>query len=167
MSYIGNAPSEKLVTAGDLDPAFILPVASGGTGQTTGTVAFLGTVQSFTAVQTPKYSGAATVSTTSDFVFNPSTHGQTALVTLTNAVTVTLRVSAGTIVAGTHYSLILKAGDTSARTFAYNTSEVKVAGGSALPITSGAIVSGAWDVLHLIGIDTNSVAVVGSAASVR
>ena len=122
-------------------------------------------VQTFTAVQTPKV-GTASVSSTSDFTYNPSTHGQTCTVTVTTTCAITLRVSAGTIVAGTHYSLILKAGDTSVRTYAHNTAEVK-APTAALPITSGTITNNAWDVLHLIGVDTNTVAVVGSAADVR
>ena len=45
MSYIGNSPTDKLVTSADLDPAFFLPASKGGsltpiavTGNGTGTV---------------------------------------------------------------------------------------------------------------------------------
>lgn len=120
--------------------------------------------QVFTAVQTPK-TGTASVSTTSDFVYNPSTHGQVCTITLTNAITVTIRVSAGTIVAGTHYTLRFKAGDTSARTFAFNTTEVN-APAQALPIILGSTVTNARDVFHLVGVDSNTVEIVGSAANV-
>lgn len=119
---------------------------------------------SFTAVQTPA-TGTASVSTTSTFTYDPSTHGQVCTVTLTNAITVTLGASAGKFVAGAHYTLILKAGDTSARTFAKGATFL--ASGGSLPITSGSVTSGAWDVLHLVGVDANTVAVVGSVSDVR
>lgn len=126
--------------------------------------AYTDVVQSWTAAQRPA-TGTASVSTTSDFNYSPATHGQVCTVTLTNAITVTLKVSAGTVVAGTHYTLILKAGDTSARSFAKGSTFL--APGGNLPITSGATTTNAWDVLHLVGVDTNTVAVVGSSADVR
>ena len=110
-------------------------------------------------------SGSSSVSTTSTFTYNPSTHGQVCEVTLTNAITVTLAISAGTIVPGTHYTLILKAGDTSIRSFAKDAT--LLAPSAILPITSGSTTSSGRDILHLYGISTNSVAVVGSAADVR
>jgi hypothetical protein len=118
----------------------------------------------FSATQTPA-TGTASVSTTSTFSYDPSTHGQVCTVTLTNATTVTLAVSAGKAVAGTHYTLILKAGDTSTRTFAKGATILAPA--ATLPITSGATTTNSWDVLHLVGVDTNTMAVVGSAADVR
>lgn len=122
------------------------------------------TATSWTAVQTPA-TGTASVSTTSDFVFDPSTHGQVCTITLTNAITVTLKCSAGKIVAGTHYTLRFLAGDTSARSFAKGTTIN--APGAALPITTATATSGARDVLHLIGVDANTAEVVGAAADVR
>ncbi len=32
MSFVGNSPTDKLLTASDIDPNFILPLAKGGTG---------------------------------------------------------------------------------------------------------------------------------------
>lgn len=154
------------VSAASAGTDYLAPAAIGVTVQAYDVdTAKTDVAQNFTAVQTPK-TGTASVSTTSDFVFDPSTHGQVCTVTVTNAVTVTIRASSGKFVAGAHYTLILKAGDTSARTYAHNTTEVK-APSQTLPITSGTATNGAWDVLHLVGVDTNTVAVVGSARDVR
>jgi hypothetical protein len=119
----------------------------------------------FTAVQTPA-TGTASVSTTSTFTFNPATHGQVCTVTLTNAITVTLAIQASSLVAGTTYRIKLKAGDTSARTFAKN-STIKVAGGSALPITSGATTTNSIDHLVFVALDASTAECVGGTADVR
>ena len=50
MAVIGNAPTDKLLTASDIDPSFVLPIASGGTGQITGyraDLSLLGAVPGF------------------------------------------------------------------------------------------------------------------------
>lgn len=118
----------------------------------------------FTAVQTPA-TGTASVSATGTFTFNPSTHGQECVITCTNATTITLAISAGTLVAGTVYRLVFVAGDTSTRTLAKGATVL--APGATLPITSLSTTSGARDHLVLFAKDTNTAEVVGSAADVR
>jgi len=118
----------------------------------------------FTAVQTPQ-SGTASVSATGTFTFNPSSHGQECVITCTNAATITLAISAGTLVAGTVYRLVFVAGDTSARTLAKGATVL--APGAALPYTSLATTSGSRDHLVLFAKDTNTAEVVGAAQDVR
>ena len=57
MSMIGNQSADKLLTSADLDPAFVLPVAQGGTGQSTAGTA---TFNAFTQTLTNKTMAAAT-----------------------------------------------------------------------------------------------------------
>lgn len=118
----------------------------------------------FSKVQAP-FAGTSAVSTTSTFSFNPDTHGQTCEITLTNAITVTLAVAAGTLVTGTPYTLIFKAGDTSVRSFAKGATVL--APSAILPITSGTITSGSRDVFHCVAVDANTLMVVGSSGDVR
>lgn len=110
-------------------------------------------------------SGAASISATGTFSYDPTTHGQVCTLTATNAITITLGAAAGKFVANTHYTLMIKAGDTSARTFAKN-STIKGSGGG-LPIAAGATTANSVDVLHLVALDANTVMVVGSSADVR
>lgn len=109
--------------------------------------------------------GAASISATGTFSYDPTTHGQVCTLTATNAITITLGAAAGKFVAGTHYTLMIKAGDTSARTFAKN-STVKGSGGN-LPVTTGATTTNSMDILHLVALDANTVMVTGSTADVR
>ena len=124
----------------------------------------LNIAQAFTKVQSCN-ALTTSVSATGTFTFDPSTHGQDCEVTLTNAITVTLAAAAGKIVAGTYYTVVLKAGDTSARTFAKGATVLAPA--ATLPITSGSVTSGGRDVFHLRGVDANTVMVIGSSADVR
>lgn len=124
----------------------------------------IGSANTWPFPQTP-VSGAATVSTNSTFSFDPSVHGQNCVVTLTNVIAVTLAAATGKIVAGTGYVLQLKAGDTSARTYAKGAS--MLASGGAMPFTSGTVTSGSIDMLYLIGVDANTVAITGFAQDVR
>lgn len=110
-------------------------------------------------------SGTASISATGTFSYDPTTHGQVCTLTATNAITITLGAAAGKFVANTHYTLMIKAGNTSARTFAKN-STVKGSGGN-LPITSGATTANSMDVFHLVALDANTVMIVGSSADVR
>lgn len=118
----------------------------------------------WTAVQTPA-TGTATVSATGTFTFNPSEHGQECVITCTNATTITLAISAGTLVAGTVYRLVFVAGDTSARTLAKGATVL--APGAALPYTSLATTIGSRDHLVLFAKNTNTAEVVGAAQDVR
>ena len=124
----------------------------------------IGSANTWPYPQTP-VSGTATVSTNSTFSFDPSIHGQNCVVTLTNVIGVTLAAAAGKIVAGTGYMLQLKAGDTSARTYAKGASVLSNA--ATLPFAAGTTTSGSIDVLLLVGIDVNTVAITGFAQDVR
>lgn len=119
---------------------------------------------SFTAVQTPK-TGTATISATGTFTYDPSTHGQDCELTATNAITITFAASAGKIVAGTTYRIVVKAGDTSARTYAKGATVL--ASGGTIPLTSGATTSGSRDVFLLRGVDANTVMIEGTSSDVR
>lgn len=122
------------------------------------------TANTFTAVQTPLV-GSTSISTTSTFTYNPATHGQVCTVTLTGAITVTLAVASGSVVAGTPYTIIFKAGDTASRSFAKGATWLAPAG--TLPITAGATVTNSVDVFHLIATDSNTVLVTGSTKDGR
>jgi hypothetical protein len=96
----------------------------------------------------PWYKNDNAISTTSTFGYDPVANGQVALITLTNAITVTF-ASPSNIVEGAMYKLILKAGDTSARAFAWNAS-YKFPSGTP-PLTVGTTTNGAKDVITFIG----------------
>lgn len=167
LKYKDSAGALQTITSVQAPINFVADVESDGTNwimlQTADTP-HTGVAQSWGGVQTPA-TGTASISATGDFVYDPSTHGQVCTITLTNAITVTLKCSAGKIVAGTHYTLRFVAGDTSARSFAKGST---VAGPSgALPITSGTVTSGGRDVFHLVGVDTNNAEIDGSGADVR
>lgn len=116
-------------------------------------------------VQVPSQ-GTAAVSTTSTFLYNPKVHGQCCTITVTGAITVTLDVSAGSLIPGGNYELRFVAGDTSARTFAYNTNTLKFRG-AAIPISSGATTLGSVDKFYLRGVTANVAEDCGSIADVR
>jgi len=115
----------------------------------------------FTATQTPD-NGTAAVSTTSTYTFDGA--DQIREVTLTNAITVTMGAPTG-IVQYAMYKFLLKAGDTSARTFAWNTA-FKFPAATA-PLTSGTVTSGAYDIISFIGGASNTLIYDGHIADVR
>lgn len=120
--------------------------------------------QLWTAHQRPKYLDTDTVSTSSTYTYDASIKGQINLITLTNAITVTFGAP-GNIVAGTMYKFILKAGDTNARSFAWNSAYKFPA---ATPkLTTGTITSGAYDVITFIGGATNTLIYDGHGVDVR
>lgn len=120
--------------------------------------------QTWSKNQRANYSNTDTVTTTSSYTFDGSTKSQVNLVTLTGAITVTFAAPAN-IVEGTYYTLVLKAGDTSARTFAWN-SAYKFPAGTA-PLSSGTITSGAVDIITFIGGATNVMYYTGHQTDVR
>jgi hypothetical protein len=117
----------------------------------------------WTYQQTP-VSGTAAVSTTTGFAYDPPTHGQVCVITMTNAITVTFNAPTN-IVLNTMYKWVLKAGDTSARTYAWN-SAFKFPGATA-SLTSGTVTSGAVDVISFLGGAGNTLIYQGSTADVR
>lgn len=167
LKYKDSTGAKQSITATQVPANWIADVENDGTDLVvlqTADVAHTGVAQSFGAVQTPS-TGTAAISATGDFVYDPSTHGQVCTITLTNAITVTLKCSAGKISPRAHYKLIFVAGDTAARSFAKGTT-VKAPGG-ALPITTASATSGAWDVFNLTGYDADNAVVDGACADAR
>lgn len=120
-----------------------------------------GTATTFTATQTPD-NGTASVSTTSTYTFDGA--DQIREITLTNAITVTFGAPSG-ITPYAMYVFMLKAGDTSARTFAWNAAYKFP---SASPtVSSGTTTSGAYDILTFIGGASNTLIFVGAQSDVR
>lgn len=117
----------------------------------------------YEAQQTPSKNSLA-ISTTSSFVFNPALNGQVQIVTLTNAITVTFDAPTN-IVEGTGYKLLLKAGDTSARSFIWNTAYKFPA--AVAQLSSGTISNGAFDVITFIGGASNILIFDGVGKDVR
>jgi hypothetical protein len=112
-----------------------------------------------TGIARPFYNNANTASGAGSFNFNPNTHGQIALVTLTTAGTVTLGAPTN-IVEGAPYTLLFKAGDTSARTPAFN-SAYKFPSATA-SLTAFSTTSGAYDRLDFIGGASNTLIAPGN-----
>lgn len=117
--------------------------------------------QNWTATQRPS-TGTAAVSTTSTYSFTGA--AQVTTVTLTNAITVTMGAPSG-LVAGAYYTLVLTAGDTNARSFAWN-SAWKFPSGAA-PLASGTTTSGASDIVTFLALTATTAAYVGHQADVR
>lgn len=116
-------------------------------------------------VQVPSQ-GTANISTTSTFYYNPKTHGQCCTITATGAITITLDIQPGSLTPGANYELRFVAGDTSARTFAYNTNTIKMRG-AALPITSGTTTVNGVDKFFMRAVTVNTAEDSGSIADVR
>jgi hypothetical protein len=123
--------------------------------------AYVGTVNTWTATQVPD-SGTAAVSTTSTYNFDGA--DQIREITLTNAIVVTFGAPTG-ITQNAMYKLILKAGDTSARSFSWN-SAYKFPSATP-PLTSGTTTNGAFDVISFIGGASNTLLYQGHVADVR
>lgn len=114
----------------------------------------------FTATQVPDNSAAA-VSTTSTYTFDGA--DQIREITLTNAITVTFGAPTG-ITEKAMYKFMLKAGDTSARVFAWNAA-FKFPNATP-PLTAGATTSGAYDIVTFIGGAGNTLIYDGHLANV-
>lgn len=112
----------------------------------------------------PFYTNNTTVTATGTFSYSVGTHGQVCLITLTNAITVTFGAPAN-ITEGAMYKFILKAGDTSARTFAWNSAYKFPAATPTL--TSGTTTTGAYDVITFIGGASNTLIYDGKVTDVR
>lgn len=110
------------------------------------------------------YGNVNAVSTTSTFTYNPITHGQIALITFTNAITVTMGAPTG-IVEGAMFKFILKDGDALARTFAWNTA-YKFPSATAT-INSGNSVNGSVSVISFIGGAGNTLIYDGHNKDIR
>lgn len=117
----------------------------------------------FETQQTPSKAALA-ISATSSFTVDPTLNGQVQIVTLTNAITVTFDAPTN-IVEGTGYKLLLKAGDTSARSFIWNSAFKFPAGASQL--SAGTTSNGAYDVITFIGGSSNILIFDGVGKDVR
>lgn len=129
-----------------------------------GLLAQLAVANLWTAQQRPKYLATATAAGGGSFAFDPTTHGQIALITLTTAGVVTMSAPTN-IVEGAPYTLMLKAGDTNSRSFAFHAA-YKL-GGATNPFASATTVSGAYDMLNLIGGAANTLIYNGHKGDVR
>lgn len=124
----------------------------------------IATPNAFTAVNTPFYKNINTITATGTFVYDPTTHGQVALITLTNAATITFGAPTS-ITEGAMYKMILKAGDTAVRTFAWNAAYKFPSASS--PLGSGSTTVGALDIITFIGGPGNTLIYDGSLTDVR
>ena len=119
------------------------------------------TATNFTATQRPDY-GTASISTTSTHTFDGA--DQIREFTLTNTITVTFGAPTG-ITQYAMYKFILKAGDTSARTFSWNSAYKFPSAVSAL--TNGTTTNGAFDIITFIGGASNTLIFEGVCRDVR
>lgn len=120
--------------------------------------------QTWSAHQRPAYLNTDTVSTTTSYTYDAATKGQVNLITLTNAIAVTFAAPSN-IVEGAMYKLLLKAGDTNSRTFAWNSAYKFPGAASKLP--TGTTTSGAYDIITFIGGVSNTLIYDGHVADVR
>ncbi len=121
------------------------------------TLAGIDVAQLFTKPQRPYYTNTDAVSATGTFSYDGDTKGQICLIALTNAITVTFGAPAN-IVEGQPYSFLLKAGDASARTLAWNVAYQNS------PPTSHEAASGKNMTLNFIGGAANTLIYNGGTA---
>ena len=162
MSYIGNEPGAALIPAAGVikSTGSSLATAVAGTDYTT-PANITDTARTFTTTQTPD-NGTAAVSTTSTYTFDGA--DQIREITMTNAITVTFGAPTG-ITQHAMYKFLLKAGDTSARTYAWNAAYKFPAATPTL--TSGTVTNGAFDVITFIGGASNTLIFQGNVSDVR
>lgn len=113
-------------------------------------------VNLFTANQRPNYANTDTLSATGSFTYDGNTKPQVNLITLTNAITVTF-ANPTNIVEGAMYLYLLKAGDASARIFAWGTAYQNN------PPVTGTTNVGKTDVLSFIGGPSNTLIYIGGS----
>lgn len=159
-----NAANYAWIEKGDLaavDWGFIRATAIGSTVQAfDANTVKKNVANTFTATQVPD-NGTASISTTSTHTFDGT--DQIREITLTNAITVTFGAPSG-IVPKAMYKFMLKAGDTSARVFAWNAA-FKFPNGTP-PLTAGATTNGAHDIISFIGGAGNTLIYDGHLANV-
>jgi len=159
-----NAANDAWIEKGDLaavDWGFIRATAIGSTVQAfDANTVKKNVANTFTATQVPD-NGTAAVSTTSTYTFDGA--DQIREVTLTNAITVTFGAPTG-ITEKAMYKFMLKAGDTSARVFAWNAAYKFT--NNTPPLTAGATTNGAYDIINFIGGAGNTLIYDGHNANV-
>ena len=141
-----------------------LPDGSVTAAKTDGSLAKIALPNAFTAINTPWYKNTTTMTASGTLVFDPVSLGQVALITLTGAIAVVFGAPTS-ITEGAMYKMILRAGDASARTFAWNVA-YKFPSGSP-PLAAGSTASGAVDIITFIGGASNTLIYDGSLADVR
>lgn len=106
------------------------------------------------------------ISTTSTFMYCPQTHGQCCTINATGAITITFDVMAGCLLPGAVYEIRIVAGDTSARTYAYNSTNIKFSG-AAISLSSGSTTAGGVDKFFFRATSTNTMEDAGFRSDVR
>lgn len=149
-----------------IDGSGVADVKDGGVtaAKTDGSIAKIGAANTFTAINTPWYKNTTTMSASGTLVFDPVSLGQVALITLTGAIAVVFGAPTS-ITEGAMYKMILRAGDTSARTFAWNVAYKFPSGSS--PLVTGSKTTGSVDIITFIGGPSNTLIYDGSLADVR
>ena len=149
----------------DVPTGTLLGRVTAGTGDvealTEANYARINRAQNFSAVQRAA-TAAQAISSTSTFNFIGG--AQVTTITLTTAITLTFGAPSG-IVDGAFYTFRLTAGDTAARTFAWNSAYKFPA--ATPPLTAGTVSSGASDIITFLGGPSNTLLFVGFAAGVR
>lgn len=110
------------------------------------------------------YTNNATLAAGNSVAFNPATHGQVFNLAVSGSGTLTFSAPTN-ITEGAFYTFMLKAGDTSSRTFAWNAAFKFPSAAS--PLTSGATTVGAYDLVTFIGGPSNTLIYNGHQADVR
>lgn len=151
----GNAANPNGILAGGNDGAFSVVAGQSG-GQRT-------IISGTSAGVLPYYNNTWTFSGTSNFTMD-GTNGQIQLITLTNAFTLSM-LTPTSITEGAQYTLIFKAGDTSARSLSWGTGFKWP--GAVAPITTCSNTTGAYDMISFIGGASNTLYYTGSLTDVR
>lgn len=162
---ISNTPANNFTITAESANGQI-KLARGNAGATTADIFTVDSSNNFTLNQIGvTKTTSPSISTTSTFSFNPPTNGQIVEITLSGAITTTIDVTAGSLIPNGMYTLLFKAGDTSIRTFLYNSTNVKMPAG-AMPFQPSTN-SGAYDIFHFRAISANAMVCVGYLADVR
>lgn len=112
----------------------------------------------------PNYNNANTTAGSATFTLNPPTTGQVALITMTGVGTVTFGAPTN-ILEGAAYKIIAKAGDSSARTYAWNAA-YKFPSGTPV-VTTAAGQTGYVDIMSFTGGASNVLYYDGSITNVH
>lgn len=112
----------------------------------------------------PYYTNDPSIAAGNTFLYSVGTHGQVCLITVSGSGTITFGAPAN-ITEGAMYKFILKAGDTSGRTFAWNAA-FKFPSATSL-LTSGSTTIDAYDTISFIGGAGNTLIYDGHQADLR
>lgn len=148
MSYIGKSPAGALITPNDLDPTLGV-VTTANTQTMTGTKI--------------ADNGSAAVSGGGTYNFTGS--DQIVEITLTGAGAVTLGTVSG-VTPKAFYCFMFKAGDTSARTYSWNSTYWKFPSATS-DLTTAASTIGSYDIVTFMATSATTLAYIGHVEDVR